>query len=59
MNSGTKTAGVVGGLVDIRAEPGRQFPTSTLTDRLHVSHNELRGALAALSRHVRGAVSPD
>jgi hypothetical protein len=54
INSGTKTARVVTALVDILvSEPGAQFTTSTLMKRLDVGHDELRGVLAALSRHVR------
>lgn len=53
INSGTKTSRTVAAMMDVLAEkPGEQVTTTELVERLGVTKHELRGALAALTRHI-------
>jgi hypothetical protein len=52
--SGTKTAASISAMMDMLAEkPGEYLNTSQIVVGISVSRDELRGALSALSRHIR------
>jgi len=50
----TATTKLVSRVMDVLAEqPGERYSTTDLVERLGVARNSLRGALAALTRHVK------